>query len=181
MPAKKKEKVHDEKPSTRLLDNYLENRDWRKTISTMLGTEIKAVKFGSGVHWKVTDPSRDSMPYIQAWDLYPPDGKIRYRDTMCSMYSLYHELQYNWNRNILPNDKSWIPDLIYVEDRNLEEMVSNRKPNFYTMKKHLVKLCDDRYDWPPVIPQWEQWSSDALKLDFKKALRTYIPTHFPLK
>lgn len=136
-----------------ILRQYTETPEWRKMISTLLGTKSKF--FGSttsGGHWisKTPNDKKYWNSVTAGVQTYNPSEMW---DNYCSLYSLYHELQYVFD---LPN--------LYTK-KNAGE--NRYKLNKQLLKKHLTIVT--HLPWKN-LPEWDNWPIPTQKKQFLNAL-----------
>lgn len=151
-----------------IVADYTEDQDWRKHISSQIGTESAFYNVrGGGVHWVSKWPSEDFYWDSTMWEAKKVNGKdvriqhyipySRMNDTYCSLYSLYHELDYD---HILPKLK--------VSSARNEEMKKAFEYNKILLKSYLPLVCG--YIWSSKFNRWYDKSVEDQKKEFLHAL-----------
>ena len=170
MPYKKK--VRLSKPKKPMLDKYRlkeysETIEFRDGISALLGTRYRFLKKG---HWIMSEPEvHDTFEErVQDWNL-----REQTMDTNCSLYCLYNELRYSYNKKFV--NKIPIPVLYSSVTSLREEMVSNRPRNLALLKSHLPKLTLFGEWFVPDEWLFSGYTSRSLKSDYLLAIRLYQP------
>ena len=141
---------------------YAESVEFRSALRKICGTKSQAFKLvGGGVHWVSKWPEEkhwwDSIKNgVQNFNFASSDNF----DTYCSLYSMYHEIQYKY------------PELSALYTKEYEPNdVKRMRLNKAILKTGLRKIAS-LPKWPR-NPLWDNWPVERQKQDFLEAVSKF--------